>query len=448
MALKRKGLARALPRGFRSSEAFLREGAAQMTASAFRAAVASVASSLPADGTLVNACASRLRFLIAFAAAVARGRTTLLPASHASAALAELVAAHPGCVVIDDAFVGSATGRGRRGHAWPRAEFIAAIAHTSGSTGCPVAHAKHWSGLQAITARNAATLRTAMSAAERRKRPWIVATVPPQHMYGLEISVLLPLLGGFGIHGGRPLLPADVAAALAQVPAPRVLVSSPVHLRVLAESDAVFPEVAVVASATAPLSQDLARRVERRLGAVLVELFGSTETCVIATRRTARQSRWRPYRGVRLEPAAAGTRVRAPWFREPQLLQDILERGRGRFSVVGRHNDLVEIAGKRASLADLTRRIAALPGVRDAYVFRPAARSGAGIPRCAALAVAPGIPAERILEQLRQQVDAVFLPRPLVLVDALPRNDVGKLSLAQAEKLLAATGASRPRRGK
>ena len=160
-------------------------------------------------------------------------------------------------------------------------------------------------------------------------------------MYGLEMSVLLPLLAGFGIHGGRPLLPADVARALEGVPAPRVLVSTPVHLRSLVESSVTFPDIAVVVSATAPLHQELALRVEHRLRTVLVEMFGSTETCVVATRRTAQNEFWNPYPGIRLEPVAAGTVVRAPWFASDQLLHDIIEIGADRsFAVVGRHGDL------------------------------------------------------------------------------------------------------------
>ena len=248
-------------------------------------------------------------------------------------------------------------------------------------------------------------------------------------MYGLEMSVLLPLLAGFGIHGGRPLLPADVARALEGVPAPRVLVSTPVHLRSLVESSVTFPDIAVVVSATAPLHQELALRVEHRLRTVLVEMFGSTETCVVATRRTAQNEFWNPYPGIRLEPVAAGTVVRAPWFASDQLLHDIIEIGADRsFAVVGRHGDLVEVAGKRASLVDLTRRLSGLPGVQDAIVFQPAAKSG-GVRRCAALVVAPGLSAHEVLRRFRQEVDAVFLPRPLVIVPALPRNEVGKIPM-------------------
>jgi acyl-coenzyme A synthetase/AMP-(fatty) acid ligase len=289
---------------------------------------------------------------------------------------------------------------------------------------------------------NAATIRIAIGNGVPAQQPWVVATVPPQHMYGFETSVLLPLLSGFGIHAGRPLLPADVAAALEEIPTPRVLVSTPIHLRSLVESGVCFPDVAVVVSATAPLQRELAQRVEGHFRAVLIEMFGSTETCVIATRCTAREEDWRAYPGIQLQPEDGGTLVRAPWLAHGQLLQDIIEmHADGSFRVVGRHSDLVEVAGKRASLADLTRRLVNLPGVKDAIVFQPESEGGS-VRRCAALVVAPGLSAREVLRRFRLEVDAAFLPRPLVIVPALPRNQVGKLSMGRMLALL-----GRPRGG-
>jgi acyl-coenzyme A synthetase/AMP-(fatty) acid ligase len=97
--------------------------------------------------------------------------------------------------------------------------------------------------------------------------------------------------------------------------------------------------------------------------------------------------------------------------------------------------DMVEVAGKRASLADLTRRLLAVPGVEDAVVFQPDDAVGTVVHRLAALAVAPGLTEAQLLGSLAAVVDPVFLPRPLRLVPSLPRNAVGKLP---REALLAA----------
>jgi acyl-coenzyme A synthetase/AMP-(fatty) acid ligase len=287
------------------------------------------------------------------------------------------------------------------------------------------------------SARNAAAIRAALGIANEdppRAIPAIVATVPPQHMYGMELSILLPLIGGMAVHAGRPLFPADIARSLAELPAPRVLVSTPLHLRTLVESSQPFPTTALIISATAPLDRELATAVEARLGGQLLELFGSTETCVFARRRTATGEAWRMYEGVELHPRADGTLVTAPWFVEPVLLQDLVELlGDGQFAVRGRSSDMIEVAGKRASLADLTQRLLAVEGVRDAVLFQPQPDTIATIRRLAALVVAPGCSVGQIRERFAASVDPAFLPRPLRIVDSLPRNELGKLP---REKLL------------
>jgi acyl-coenzyme A synthetase/AMP-(fatty) acid ligase len=129
-----------------------------------------------------------------------------------------------------------------------------------------------------------------------------------------------------------------------------------------------------------------------------------------------------------MQPRTDGTLVTAPWFPEPILLQDSVElREGGQFIVRGRSSDMIEVAGKRASLADLTQRLLAVEGVRDAVLFQPQPDSVATIRRLAALVVAPGCNALQIRERLAASVDPAFLPRPLLIVDALPRNELGKL---------------------
>jgi acyl-coenzyme A synthetase/AMP-(fatty) acid ligase len=312
------------------------------------------------------------------------------------------------------------------------------IGFTSGSTGQSKAFPKLWSGITASTLRNAAGIRD-----ELRLTPdstaWILATVPPQHMYGMELSIMLPLVGGMAVHEGRPLFPADIARDLAQLPEPRVLVSTPVHLRAIVESAQQFPSTALIVSATAPLDTALARAVEAKLGGRLLEMFGSTETCVFANRRTAIDAEWKLYEGVQLQPQSAGTLVDAPWFVAPVPLQDIVELHDGnRFTVRGRNTDLIEVAGKRASLADITRRLLAIEGVQDAAVFQPDAEAVATIRRVAALVVAPGMTAREVLDLLAPAVDPAFLPRPLLIVDALPRNEVGKLPRESLLRMLRA----------
>jgi len=406
-------------------------------AGSFLGDVAAIAAELPERASAINLCEDRYAFLAAFCAIASRGQTNLLPAARTPAAIAETLAAYPGSYALGDSDAFGATVRripalGTNGRATMVPQIDAAqtvaIGFTSGSTGQPKAHAKTWASLHASTAANARGLRAFLPGAATAH---VVATVPPQHMYGIEMSVLLPLLAPFAVHDGHPLFPADVAAALARVDAPRVLVTTPVHLRALLREPLDLPPLAAITSATAPLPQELAAAAEARYGAPVVEVFGSTETCVIAQRRCALGEDWQLRDGIALRPQPDGTLVDAAHFEAPVALADLVELLPGnRFRLRGRHADLVEIAGKRASLGDLTRRLAALRDVEDAVVVQLDEADAFGVRRIAALVVAPTRSETDLLDELRQSVDAAFLPRPLRKVAALPRNGTGKLPRA------------------
>jgi acyl-coenzyme A synthetase/AMP-(fatty) acid ligase len=97
------------------------------------------------------------------------------------------------------------------------------------------------------------------------------------------------------------------------------------------------------------------------------------------------------------------------------------------FLLHGRIADLVNIAGKRHSLASLNHLLNTIPGVVDGAFYMPDETGHNHIARLAACVVAPGLDAPHLLAALREQIDPVFLPRPLLFVDALPRNSTGKL---------------------
>ena len=110
--------------------------------------------------------------------------------------------------------------------------------------------------------------------------------------------------------------------------------------------------------------------------------------------------------------------------------------GGGRFLLHGRKADLVNIAGKRTSLAYLNHQLNAIAQVIDGVFFMPdeaapaPAHAGAGlepVTRLVALVVAPTLAAADLQRALRKRIDPAFMPRPLVFVDALPRNRNGQL---------------------
>ncbi|MGE3807945.1 MAG: AMP-binding protein, partial [Gemmataceae bacterium] len=333
---------------------------------------------------VLNLCENRYRFLVLLGAAAARGMPCLLPPSRAPNVVGEMLTRYRGAIAVgDDAFSDGVklervperyvslpselpVGSPERLHV--PADQLAVIGFTSGSSGPPKPQAKHWGDFCLSTRRNLELLARYCGGQSAHA----LATVPPQHMYGMETSVLMPLRGDISIHQGRPFFPADIAATLHSLPEPRVLITTPVHLKTLLNSELPLPPISIILSATAPLDQALAARAERTTGARVLEVFGSTETCVIGHRRTAIENDWKRHPEVRLDSDEQGTWVRTPWLREPVLLHDRMQfDDDSSFRLLGRCSDHLEIAGKRASLGEINRRLLALPGVQDAVAFVP-----------------------------------------------------------------------------
>jgi acyl-coenzyme A synthetase/AMP-(fatty) acid ligase len=381
------------------------------------------------------------------------GKVSVLPANLASETIRGLVARHADLFYLTDADGESPPldlpvvpyGEGGEDHASVRdvtlpqfdADQPVAWLFTSGSTGEPVAHLKTWGSLVRSVGIEANRL-----GLQRCSSTSVVATVPPQHAYGLESSVLLAMHGGFAFSSARPFYPVDICASLAEVPAPRVLVSTPFHLGLLLESDVQVPPVDVVLCATAPVSTALVHAVESRLGARLVEIFGSTDTGQIASRRPSATAQWHLFDGVRLTPEPDRTWAAGGHVGAPVVLNDIVAlEGDEHFRLLGRSSDLVNVAGKRSSVAYLTHQLTTIPGVLDGAYFMPDEKDTVNnVARLAAVVVAPTLDARRLREALRARVDPVFLPRPLVFIDALPRTDTGKVPREVLQRLLVSRG--------
>jgi len=257
----------------------------------------------------------------------------------------------------------------------------------------------------------------------------VVATVPPQHMYGFESSVLLALVCGGALHPARPLFPRDVQTALEAVPAPRILVTTPVHIRACVEAGVALPPLELILSAAAPLAPALAAEAERRFATRVLEIYGFTEAGQVASRRTTAAAAWRTLPGVRLVACGDGWAVEGGPVPGRVAVSDLIRpTGPGAFMLEGRASDLIDVAGKRASLADLNRTLTEIPGVEDGVFHLPAHVNGA-VTRLMAFVVAPRSSRREILARLREAIDPAFLPRPLVLVERLPRAATGKLPL-------------------
>ncbi len=411
---------------------------------------AALAATLPDRPYAINLCSGRGGFMAGLLAAASRGQITLLPPSRAPGVVAEFRRMYPSSHVLADegdrevdgpvtriglaaASVGGMATLDPPAFDLPDGDQVVVIAFTSGSTGEAVGHEKSW-----------ASVRTGASLAAERfgvdRATGIVATVPPQHMYGLETSIFYPLFCGCSVHAGRPVYPVEIRDALAALETEkRVLVTTPIHLKSLVRSEVAWPGIELVISATAPLGEGLAREVEKRLRAPVHEIFGCTEAGSIASRRTVEGEVWRLYRGVEFSATDTDGRpvVHGGHVERPTPLADRLDLAdRTRFRLLGRSADQVSIAGKRASLGDLNARLLAVDGVDDgAFVVRGDDRDGE-VRRLGCLYVSARLDEAAVVEALSGVIDSAFLPRPIRRVAKLPRNELGKLPRRQLLALL------------
>jgi acyl-coenzyme A synthetase/AMP-(fatty) acid ligase len=413
-----------------------RDGIA-LSARNFLTDVVRLATCMPAGGHVLNICNDRYRFTVGFAAAVLTKKVSLLPSTHSPQFIRQLaqfapdvfcLTDDPGCDFELPQFHYPDLPGGELAP-WEipaiDAQQLVAYVFTSGSTGIPVPHKKTWGRLVACVREGAQRL----GIADGRSYA-LLGTVPAQHMYGFESTVLTPLQSGNALCAERPFYPLDICASLAQLPRPRVLVSTPIHLRTLLGTDIELPPVDLIVSATAALSPQLALEAERRFGARLIEIYGSTETGQIASRRTVATPEWQLWPKVRMSLESARAWVEGGHVEQRTPMGDVLEvKDEQRFILLGRTEDLVNIAGKRGSLGYLNHHLNAIPGVLDGtfFVRDDEAAATTGVTRLAAFVVAPNLDAASLLEQLRERIDPVFLPRPLLFVERLPRSATGKL---------------------
>lgn len=395
-----------------------------------------LAKDLPSGEHVVNLCHDRLHFALGLAAALLRGQVSLLTSDRSPERLRSLEERYPGLYSLsNDPAVTSplphhhyraqppGVCEGEPDNPEIPAPQLAAIVFTSGSTGEPVGHEKSWGALVERSLDAAACFD--MTAAQPSS---IVGMVPPQHMYGFETTVLLPLHAPVSTWCGAAFYPEDVASALRAVPMPRVLVTTPLQIRALLHTSIQLAPIERVISATAPLFPDMAATAEQRWNTRLFEIFGATEVGSIASRRTVDGDVWTTYPQVCIRDDGANAMVDAP-FAVPHVLSDVVEMLDARhFRLLGRRVDLIKLAGRRASLAELNRILIGIDGVLDGQFVAPDDLDRRPTARLLVFVVAPERSADEIMADLREQIDPPFLPRRVIRVDELPRNDVGKLT--------------------
>jgi acyl-coenzyme A synthetase/AMP-(fatty) acid ligase len=261
----------------------------------------------------------------------------------------------------------------------------------------------------------------------------ILATVPPHHIYGLLFSVLLPLCSGATVERRSPFYPQEIAERIVGTGA-TILVSTPAHLRALAESMPKTHRLRLVLSSGAPLLAADSAAFAARTGIWPLEIYGSTETGGIAVRRQdVADCPWAPMPGVECHVEDETLEVRSPYvsrlagtdangfFRTADLAELAPD---GRFALLGRSDGIVKVGGQRVALPAIEKALAALAGVSDAVVLALPTDSGRG-QEVVALA-ASSRSADELIRELREKLPSPSWPRRLRTADAIPTTPSGK----------------------
>ena len=199
---------------------------------------------------MLNVSADRFRFAVGLGAAMVRGQTNLLPPNHTPDMVARLREAFPATYCLaDDPLPGIDL---------PMIRHPASNADAARRANCRSidADTDDRAGADLGIDRRAGAACQALGAAGaqcrvRKPRGWPsrwAGTTWPASSWSRRCRrstctassrrVLMALLGGAAFDTGRPFYPADIARALARTPRPRMLVTTPFHLKTAARRPA------------------------------------------------------------------------------------------------------------------------------------------------------------------------------------------------------------------
>jgi acyl-coenzyme A synthetase/AMP-(fatty) acid ligase len=271
----------------------------------------------------------------------------------------------------------------------------------------------------------------------------VLSTAPPNHIYGILFSVVLPVLSGAPVERTSPFFPAEVAERT-KASGATILVTTPVHLRALLAAKWQPHGTRLVFTSSAPLAKADAVALHDRTGIWPIEVYGSTETGGVAT-RTEQESTdsWTALPGVSWRLADSVLAVRSPHISDEAPRDEdgfyvtadrALDRGDGRFALAGRADSIVKVGGRRVDLREVEDRLRSQEGVREAVVLSRPARSGRES-EIVALVESARSPAD-LSAALRSILPPPAWPRIVRAVDRIPVTAAGKRDLEAIMHLL------------
>lgn len=258
-------------------------------------------------------------------------------------------------------------------------------------------------------------------------------SVTPQHMYGLTFRIFTALACGWRFVRRQHTLPEALLAASAE---PLIWIASPAVLNRL-ELGNRRPRHAAnvrgIISAGGMLPEHTAQLLQQTFGHLPVDIYGSTESGVMATRRGS--GAWTALPEVQIQAADNGLNITSPWSGGTQHMADAAEFvADGSFVLLGRSDRIIKLADKRLSPAQIEHALLQHPAVADAHcgshpqhgrVAAWIALSEHGLHTLRQHGRAALI--NDLRHHLAQSVERVALPRHWRFAAALPRNAQAKI---------------------
>lgn len=272
----------------------------------------------------------------------------------------------------------------------------------------------------------------------------VVASVVPQHLYGLTFRIFLPMACGLPLHAAM-LYYAEQLSALDNQQR-YVFISSPAFLKRL-DPKLAPPPVNMILSAGGMLPWKQVQETQQWLNVWLDEIYGSTETGIVAWRqRIDNGTSWQLFPEVTLRAEADEWRLFSPLLNDEQgmLLDDNIELVDDGFRLAGRRGRIVKIEEKRVSLSEIERRLMALEGIADAAAVAVSrgGRQGVGVVLVLTASARQlwqehgGKAQEQAWRRaLLPLLEPVAVPRYWRVVDEIPVNSMNKRVYAQLQEL-------------
>src|SRR5262249_13514987 len=277
--------------------------------------------------------------------------------------------------------------------------------------------------------------------------------IPVSHSYGFS-NLLTPLVArGVPMSVSRDTTPRAVLADLARTGA-TVFPGTPVFYQALREVQDVplLPKLRLCISAGAPLSRTVAKKFFEKFNQTIHSFYGASECGGICYDRNGTRFEdglvGRPMRGVEVRfinptQSASQIRVRSAavsdgYFPEPDeqklgnsvfVPDDLLARHNSALKIVGRVSDVINVAGKKVSPAEIEEHLLRVNGVAQAVVF--GCPTGAGLRNeevTACVLASRGVSESDLLRFCRNVLSGWQVPKRIFIVDVIPTNERGKIS--------------------